>query len=68
MELQQTPRGGDSAQWFCLAMAHWQLDNKDEARKWYDRAVAWMDKNQPNDEELSRFRTEAAELLKIDKK
>ena len=30
---------------FFLAMAHWQLDQKAEARKWYDQAVEWMEKN-----------------------
>ena len=53
---------------FFLAMAHWQLGNKDEARKWYDRAVEWMDKNQPKNEELRRFRAEAAELLEVEEK
>ena len=48
---------------FFLAMAHWRLDEKDEARKWYDKAVEWMDKNQPQNEELLRFRAEAEELL-----
>jgi tetratricopeptide (TPR) repeat protein len=61
-------KGGQSFDFFFLAMAHWQLDNKDAARGWYDKAVEWMDKNQPNNEELRRFRAEAAELLKIDKK
>ena len=51
--------------WFFLAMAHWQLDRKDEARRWYDKAVEWMDKNKPEDKELRRFRAEAAELLGI---
>jgi tetratricopeptide (TPR) repeat protein len=60
--------GGDSFDWFFLAMAHWQLGKKDEARKWHDKAVAWMDKNQPGDEELVRFRAEAESLLKIEKK
>ena len=46
-------------------MAHWQLGEKEAARKWYDQAVAWMDKNQPNNEELRRFRAEAAELLGV---
>ena len=27
---------------FFLAMAHWQLDRKDEARQWYDQSVEWM--------------------------
>jgi eukaryotic-like serine/threonine-protein kinase len=50
---------------FFLAMAQCHLGNKDEARQWYDRAVQWMEKNNPQDEELRRFRTEAAELLAI---
>ena len=59
-------KGGDSFDWFFLAMAHWQLGEKEEARKWYDRAVVWMDKNRPKDEELRRFREEAAKLLKVE--
>jgi WD40 repeat protein len=57
--------GGDSFNGFFLAMTHWRLGNKDEARKWYDKAVEWMAKNKPGDDELRRYRTEAAELLKI---
>jgi len=53
---------------FFLAMAHWQLANKGDARKWYDQALQWMKKNQPNNEELRRFRTEVEELLKIEQK
>jgi tetratricopeptide (TPR) repeat protein len=58
----------DSFEWFVLAMAHWQLGEKDKARSWYDRAVEWTDKNQPKDEELRRFRAEAAELLRVKEK
>jgi tetratricopeptide (TPR) repeat protein len=50
---------------FFLAMAHWQVGDKDEARKWYDQAALWMDKNQPANEELRRFRAEAEELMGI---
>jgi tetratricopeptide (TPR) repeat protein len=57
--------GGDASDWFFLAMAEWQLGHKDQARTWYDKAVEWMDKNQPKNEELLRFRAEAAELLGI---
>lgn len=57
--------GGGVSDWFFLAMADWQLGEKDEARKWYDKAVVWMNKNAPNDEELRRFRAEAASLLEI---
>jgi tetratricopeptide (TPR) repeat protein len=61
-------KGGDSHDWFFLAMTHWQLGAKDKARAWYDRAVQWMDKNQPDNEELRRFRAEAAELLGLNEK
>jgi hypothetical protein len=61
-------RGGDAFDWFFLAMAHWQLGDKEKARKWYDQAVTWMDKNQPTDEELRRFRAEAAALLIVEEK
>jgi hypothetical protein len=44
---------------FFLAMAEWQLGNKNAAGKWYDQAVNWMAKNKPKDEELVRFRAEA---------
>jgi serine/threonine protein kinase/tetratricopeptide (TPR) repeat protein len=46
-----------------LAMAHWQLGEKDKARQWYDRAVGWMEENKSNDPELLQFRAEAAQLL-----
>jgi hypothetical protein len=53
---------------FFLAMSQWQLGEKEEARKWYDKAVAWMEKNDPKNEELRRFQAEAEELLGIKKK
>jgi eukaryotic-like serine/threonine-protein kinase len=59
--------GGDSFQWFFLAMAHWQVGNKEQARKWYDRAVDWADRIRPADAQLLRFRAEAAELLGLKK-
>ncbi len=92
--------GGNSFDFFFLAMAHWQLGSsgarcqgagvrdgneeadgpadkqddaaaqeaarhKQEARQWYDKAVEWMEKNKPDDQELLRFRAEAEELLGI---
>ena len=62
MELRQ---GGSSADWFFLAIAQWQLGEKEQARKRFHQAVLWMDKNQPQDAELRRFRAEAAALLGI---
>jgi hypothetical protein len=56
-------------------MAHWRLGEKEKARRWYDRAVRWMEKHkdpsQGNNEwpeELRRFRAEAAELLGMKEK
>jgi tetratricopeptide (TPR) repeat protein len=60
-------RGGDSLDWFFLAMAYWQQGKKDDAREWYDKAALWMEKNRSKDEELSRFRAEAAALLQLKK-
>lgn len=56
-------RAGDEADWFFLAMAHWQLGQKAEARKWYTQALAWHKRHKPNDEELNRFLAEVAELM-----
>jgi uncharacterized protein HemY len=61
-------KGGDSSTWFFLAMAHWRMGNTDEARGWFDQAVGWMDKKQPDSEELQRFRAEAAEVLGVKEK
>jgi tetratricopeptide (TPR) repeat protein len=58
-------RGGDSFDWFFLALSLWQLGDQSEGRKWYDRTVEWMERNRPKDEELIRFRAEAEELLQI---
>ncbi len=62
MELRQ---GGDSFDWFFLAMAEEQLGHKDEARKWHGKAVEWMDKNRAKNDQLVRFRAEAEQLLGV---
>jgi tetratricopeptide (TPR) repeat protein len=61
-------QGGNSFDWFFLAMAHWQLKHNEEARRWYHQAVQWMEKNNPKDEELRRFGAEAEQLLGINQK
>jgi serine/threonine protein kinase/Tfp pilus assembly protein PilF len=58
-------KGGDSYDFFFLAMAHWQLGRREDAGQWFGRAVEWMDKNRPNDDELRHFRAEAAALLGV---
>ena len=67
-KIKEMGSAGDSSEWFLAAMAHWQLGDKDEARKWYDQAVAWMDMNRPTNEELHRIRAEATELLSVKEK
>jgi tetratricopeptide (TPR) repeat protein len=51
--------------WLYLALAYSRLGQLQEARPWYDKAVQWTAKNAPQDGELRRLRTEAAELLGI---
>jgi tetratricopeptide (TPR) repeat protein len=55
--------GGQSFDWFFLAMAHWPLGDRAMARKWYNQAVQWMRNHLPADGELRRFRAEAADLI-----
>jgi serine/threonine protein kinase/Tfp pilus assembly protein PilF len=54
-----------SEDWFFLAMAEYQLDNKVAARAWYDKAVERMEKQNSRDPALNRFRAEAGKLLAI---
>jgi tetratricopeptide (TPR) repeat protein len=63
----QLRKGANSFQWFFLAMAHHQLGHTEDARKYFDQAVQWMQKHQPEYEELRRFRAEAAALLNAGK-
>jgi tetratricopeptide (TPR) repeat protein/serine/threonine protein kinase len=62
----QKNSNGAVPEWFFLAMAHWQMGHEAGSRQWYKRAAEWMDKHAPEDEELKRFRAEAAALLEND--
>jgi len=53
---------------FFQAMAHWRLGEKPQALACFDKAVEWMQKNKPADDELIRFRAEAAALLDVKEK
>jgi tetratricopeptide (TPR) repeat protein len=64
----QLRQGGDSLDWYFLAMACWQSGEKEKGRKWFDQAVQRMEKSQPNHEELRRLRVEAEKLLGINGK
>jgi serine/threonine protein kinase/Flp pilus assembly protein TadD len=50
--------------WLFLAMAHWQLGEEEKARRWYDLADQWIDKNRPTDEQLRILHSEAENLMK----
>src|SRR5262249_46043975 len=56
-------KGGDASDWLFLAMADWKLGHPDKARRWYDQAVQWLEKNREalakdsqSAEEIRRFR------------
>jgi hypothetical protein len=55
--------GADARDWLFLAMARWQLGDRNQARNWCDKAVAPIEKNKPKDDDLFRFRAEATALL-----
>jgi tetratricopeptide (TPR) repeat protein len=63
--LELAPKESVADNGFFLAMAHWQLGEKDQAQQWYTKAAGWMDQNPPSDPELFQFRKEAATLLGI---
>jgi serine/threonine protein kinase/Tfp pilus assembly protein PilF len=50
---------------FYLAMTHWKLGRRAEARGVYDRAAARLDATYPNDRTLRRQQREAAALLGV---
>ena len=56
-------KGATAYDWFFLAMAHAKKGEKEGARKWYDKAIAWTKEKDPKNAELLRFWEEAAELL-----
>jgi tetratricopeptide (TPR) repeat protein len=65
----------DGVAYFILAMAHWQKDERQEARRWYDTGVRWVDEHQKSLKQhpeparyITRTRAEAEELLGIKKK
>ena len=66
----QLHNGGDSFDWVFLAMAQRKLGHNEDARKLYDKAFEWVEKNKEElekdvqqREELQRFLAEAKEVL-----
>jgi tetratricopeptide (TPR) repeat protein len=56
--------GGEPEQWFFLALAYWQDQDHQQAWEWYNKAIAWIEKNHPTGEALDRFRAEAGAVLR----
>jgi tetratricopeptide (TPR) repeat protein len=64
-------RAPDPVDWLLLAMSHAKLGAPEEARKWYGKAVQWIEKNSQTLEQeprraevLRRFRSEAGDVMK----
>jgi hypothetical protein len=60
--------GGNPADWFLMAAIDHHLGNDQDARRWYDRGVAWLRQYpavDPAGAELRRSREEAVRALGI---
>ena len=55
--------GGTATGFFFLAMAHWKKGDKEKARTWSDKGVAWMEQNSLDSLDLEAFRGEAKATL-----
>jgi serine/threonine protein kinase len=65
LDRSEAHRSLDGTAQFVRSMVTWQQGKKEIARKTYDSGVRWMEKFQPSNLELLRFRSEAAGLLGI---
>ena len=63
-QLQHAPVAAAEDRLF-LAMTHWQLGSRAEARKWYDEAITQIAKDKALDTKLGNLRQEAEQLLGI---
>jgi tetratricopeptide (TPR) repeat protein len=55
--------GGDSVDWYFVAMAHHALGHYDEAQSWFEKAEQWAAAHAPDDAELHRIHAEVAAFL-----
>jgi serine/threonine protein kinase/Tfp pilus assembly protein PilF len=62
-ELHHDKSGED---WILLAVAHAQLGDREQARRWYDRALPWLSRNRSGDQDFRRLQAEAASLLGLE--
>jgi tetratricopeptide (TPR) repeat protein len=59
-------KGSSGPDWFYLAMAYWQVGEKEEARRWYAKAVSWVKANPMDQREFLELSAEAARQLGIE--
>jgi serine/threonine protein kinase len=57
--------GSDGWEWFYLAMAGWQLGDRQQARAWYERGRRWAQENRPKADSIRRLQAEAGALLGV---
>jgi serine/threonine protein kinase len=55
--------GGDPYDWFFLSMISQRQGERERARDWRDKAVAWMKAREAKNEDLLRYRAEADALI-----
>jgi serine/threonine protein kinase len=55
--------GTDGVSGFFLAMSYWQLDEKDEAARWYEKDIEWMKQNPLGHPTPQKILREAERLL-----
>jgi tetratricopeptide (TPR) repeat protein len=68
ISLRKAEDAANAFEGFVLAMAHWQIGEKNKAQAWFVRAVEWMEKGDLGNPDLKRFRVQAAALLELDKR
>ena len=59
--------GGNAWVWFFLAVAHWENGDRDEARRWYDRAAQNLEQCRGHADvgEILQFQAEAKRVMGI---
>jgi eukaryotic-like serine/threonine-protein kinase len=55
--------GGDPNDWLFMAMVRYRLDERREARDWYDRSLAWIKAHASVEAQFSLIRAEAEAVL-----
>ena len=64
---QSADLGSEGKAWWAHVqfLADDKLEGRNVGTPGFDKAVEWMEKNAPQNEELRRFQGEAAELLRV---